>query len=110
MAIGLRYLGRPHSPIKDNNWRRRPQHIFELAEDYNIDGALVVKQIYCHLHVTDNYAVWKILRERYIPYLFFERDTTLPVEETTLRLESFMNMLKPGLNHLSGWHKNFGDD
>ena len=105
MAISLKYLGRPKNPIKDNNWRRRPQHIFELAEDYNIDGALVVKQIYCHLHGSDTYAVWKILRERYIPYHFFERDTMLPVEETNLRLEAFMNMLKPGLNHLAGWHK-----
>jgi benzoyl-CoA reductase subunit C len=110
MAIGLKYLGRPKNPIKDNNWRRRPQHIFELAEDYNVDGALVVKQIYCHLHGTDNYAVWKILRERYIPYHFFERDTHLPVEDTTLRLESFMNMLKPGINHLAGWHKVFGEE
>ena len=110
MAISLRYLGRPKNPIKDNNWRRRPQHIFQLAEDYNIDGVLVVKQIYCHLHGTDNYAVWKILRERYIPYHFFERDTTLPLEETQLRLESFMNMLKPGINHLAGWHKVFGED
>ena len=110
MAISLKYLGRPKNPIKDNNWRRRPQHIFELAEDYNIDGALVVKQIYCHLHGTDNYAVWKILRERYIPYHFFERDTTLPLEETQLRLESFMNMLKPGLTHLQGWHKVFGEE
>jgi benzoyl-CoA reductase subunit C len=110
MAISLKYLGRPKNPIKDNNWRRRPQHIFQLAEDYNVDGALVVKQIYCHLHGTDNYAVWKILRERYIPYHFFERDTTLPVEETQLRLESFMNMLKPGINHLAGWHKVFGEE
>ena len=109
MAISLKYLGRPKNPIKDNNWRRRPQHIFQLAEDYNIDGALVVKQIYCHLHGTDNYAVWKILRDRYIPYHFFERDTTLPVEETQLRLESFMNMLKPGITHMAGWHKVFGE-
>jgi benzoyl-CoA reductase subunit C len=104
MALALRYLGRPHNPIKDNNWRRRPQHIFELSEDYAVDGALVVKQIYCHLHGTDNYAVWKLLRERNIPYHFFERDTTLPVEETKLRLEAFLNMLRPGLNHLAGWH------
>lgn len=104
MAIALRYLGRPHNPIKDNNWRRRPQHIFELSEDYSVDGAIIAKQIYCHLHGTDNYAVWKLLRERYIPYHFFERDTTLPEEETKLRLEAFLNMLRPGLNHLAGWH------
>ena len=104
MALALRYLGRPHNPIKDNNWRRRPQHIFELSEDYSVDGAIVAKQIYCHLHGTDNYAVWKLLRERNIPYHFFERDTTLPEEETKLRLEAFLNMLRPGLNHLAGWH------
>lgn len=109
MAIALKYLGRPKSAIKDNNWRRRPQHIFQLAEDYNVDGALVVKQIYCHPHGTDNYAVWKILRQRYIPLHFFERDTLLPVEETKLRLEAFLNMLKPGLTHLAGWHKKFGE-
>lgn len=104
-AIALRYLGRPHNPIKDNNWRRRPQHIFELSEDYFVDGVIIAKQIYCHLHGTDNYSVWKMLRERNIPYTYFERDTTLPVEETRLRLEAFLNMLRPGLTHLMGWHK-----
>ncbi len=105
LAIALRYLGRPHNPIKDNNWRRRPQHIFELSEDYCVDGVIIAKQIYCHLHGTDNYAVWKMLRERNIPYTYFERDTTLPQEETTLRISAFLNMLRPGLTHLMGWHK-----
>ena len=105
MALSLRYLGRPHNPIKDNNWRRRPQHIFELTEDFHVDGVLIAKQIYCHLHGTDNYAVWKMLRERNIPFHFFERDMTLPFEETEQRLTAFMNMLRPGLTRLSGWHK-----
>ena len=105
LAISLRYLGRPHNPVKETNWRRRPQRIFELYEDFSVDGALVVKQIYCHLHGTDNYAVWKILRERNIPFHFFERDNSVPPDETRLRLEAFMNMLRPGLTRLSGWHK-----
>lgn len=105
MAIALRYLGRPHNPVKDNNWRRRPEHIFQLAEDYHVDGALIQKQIYCHLHGTDNYAVWKVLRERNIPYHYFERDMFLPDEETGLRLEAFLNMLRGGLTRLAGWHK-----
>jgi benzoyl-CoA reductase subunit C len=105
MALALRYLGRPHNPVKDNNWRRRPQRIFELAEDYHVDGAIIAKQIYCHLHGTDNYAVWKLLRERHIPFHYFERDMTLPEEETQLRLEAFLNMLRPGLTRLVGWHK-----
>jgi benzoyl-CoA reductase subunit C len=107
-ALSLRYLGRPHNPIKDNNWRRRPQHIFELSEDYHVDGAIIAKQIYCHLHGTDNYVVWKLLRERNIPFHFFERDMTLPAEDTEVRLEAFLNMIRPGLTHLAGWHKVFG--
>jgi benzoyl-CoA reductase subunit C len=106
-ALAYRYLGRPHNPIKDNNWRRRPQHIFELAEDYHVDGAIIAKQIYCHLHGTDNYAVWEMLRERYIPYHYFERDNTLPIEEVSLRIEAFLSMLRPGVTHLQGWHQPF---
>jgi len=105
MALSLRYLDRPHNPVKDNNWRRRPQHIFEFAEDYHVDGAIIAKQIYCHLHGTDNYMVWRLLRERYIPFHYFERDMTLPKEETQLRLEAFLNMIRPGVTRLVGWHK-----
>lgn len=105
MAISLRYLGRPHNPVKDNNWRRRPEHISQLAEDYHIDGAIIQKQIYCHLHGTDNYAVWRLLRERNIPFHYLERDMFLPKEETTLRVEAFMNMLREGATRLAGWHE-----
>ena len=104
MAIGLRYLNRNNHPVKDSNWRRRPQRIFELAEDYFVDGALVVKQIYCHPHGTDNYEVWKILRERNIPYHYFERDMFVPKEETQLHIEAFLNVLREGLTRLVGWH------
>lgn len=107
MALALRYLGRPHNPIKDNNWRRRIQHIFELTEDYNVDGVIIEKQIYCHLHGSDNYAVWKMLRERNIPFLYFERDMQLQEEDTSLRLEAFFNMLRPGVTHLAGWNQKF---
>ncbi|MCL1834935.1 MAG: 2-hydroxyacyl-CoA dehydratase [Oscillospiraceae bacterium] len=104
MAISLRYLGRNNHPVKDSNWRRRPQRIFELAEDYFVDGAIIAKQIYCHPHGTDNYEVWKILRERNIQYHYFERDMTVPKEETQLHLEAFMNMLRAGITRLVGWH------
>jgi benzoyl-CoA reductase subunit C len=104
MAIAMRYLSRPHSALKDNNWRRRPQRIFELSEDYFVDGVIIAKQIYCHPHGLDNYEIWKLLRERSIPFQYFERDMTLPREETRLRLTAFLNMIRPGLTRLSGWH------
>lgn len=104
MAISLRYLGRNNHPVKDSNWRRRPQRIFELAEDYYVDGAIIAKQIYCHPHGTDNYEVWKTLRERNIPYHYFERDMFVPKEETELHIEAFLNVLRAGLTRLVGWH------
>jgi benzoyl-CoA reductase subunit C len=105
MALARRYLERPHHPVKDNNWRRRPEHIFRLYEDWQADCAVIAKQIYCHPHGTDNYAVWKLLRERHIPYHFFERDTTLPKAETSMRIESLISMVKPGVNRISGINK-----
>jgi len=105
MAIGLRYLGRPRQPVKESNWRRRPAHIAALAEDYHIDGAIIAKQIYCHPHGTDNYEVWKLLRERNIPFHYFERDMFVPNDETQLRIEAFLNMLRGGITRLAGWHK-----
>lgn len=102
LAIAQRYLERPHHPIKDNNWRRRPEHIFRLYEDWQADAVVISKQIYCHPHGTDNYAVWKLLRERNIPFHFFERDTTLPEAETLTRLRALLAMVKPGVNRLAG--------
>ena len=103
MAIGLRYMSKPHSALKDNVWRRRPERIFELSEDFQVDAAIIAKQIYCHPHGTDMYAVWKLLRERNIPYHTFERDTTLPCEETKLGIEALINMVKPGMTRANGW-------
>ena len=103
MAIGLRYMSKPHSALKDNVWRRRPEHIFELSEDFQVDAAIIAKQIYCHPHGTDMYAVWRLLRERNIPYHTFERDTTLPYQETKLGIEALINMVKPGMTRLNGW-------
>jgi len=96
MAIALRYLGRPHCALKDNNWRRRPSHIHQLFEDYQAQGVIIAKQIYCHPHGTDNPHIWTILRERNIPFHYMERDT-MADEESRTRIEAFINMLKPAL-------------
>jgi len=104
MAIARRYLDRPHSALKDSAWRRRLDHIYRLYEDYQAEGVIIAKQIYCHPHGTDMYALWKMMRERNIPYHTFERDTTLPEQETRMRLEAFLSMVKPGLTRIVGWH------
>jgi benzoyl-CoA reductase subunit C len=93
LAISLRYLGRPHCALKDNNWRRRPSHIYQLLEDYQAQGVIIAKQLYCHPHGTDNPHMWTVLRERNIPFHYMERDTMADTEVRT-RLEAFINMLK----------------
>jgi benzoyl-CoA reductase/2-hydroxyglutaryl-CoA dehydratase subunit BcrC/BadD/HgdB len=103
MALSLRYLGRPHSAIKDNVWRRRPEHIFRLYEDWQADGVIIQKQIYCHPHGTDMYALWKLFRERNIPYHSFERDSTTPYEQTRLGVESLINLIKYTMTRTAGW-------
>jgi len=94
MAISLRYLGRPHCALKDNNWRRRPAHIYQLFEDYCAQGVIIEKQIYCHPHGTDNPHMWTILRERNIPFHYMERDT-MADEEARTRIEAFIDMIRP---------------
>ena len=49
------------------------------------------------------YAVWKLLRERSIPYHTFERDTTLPERETMLRIKALIAMVEQGMTRLRGW-------
>ncbi|MDR0469320.1 MAG: 2-hydroxyacyl-CoA dehydratase [Peptococcaceae bacterium] len=105
LAIALRYLEKPRSAMKDSNWRYRLQHIFEMTENYMVDGVLIGKQLVCQPHGSDNYAVWKLLRERYIPFHFFERDTTLPIDDTKIRVEAFLDMLKPGITRVRGWNQ-----
>lgn len=105
MAIGLKYLGKPHSALKDSVWRRRPDQIYRLYEDYQAEGVVIAKQIYCHPHGTDMYAVWKLLRERNIPYYTFERDTTLPTQDNTLGIEALLEMIRPSVVRLAGWSK-----
>jgi benzoyl-CoA reductase subunit C len=96
LALALRYLGKPHCALKDNNWRRRPAHIHALYEDWNARGVIISKQIYCHPHGTDNPHMWTVLRERNYPFHFLERDMMLPEEETRTRIEAFIDMLQPG--------------
>lgn len=97
MAISLRYLGKPHCALKDNNWRRRPAFIHQLYEDYNARGVIIAKQTYCHPHGTDNPHMWTTLKEKYVPFHYIEHSTPLASGEITARIEAFIDMLEPQL-------------
>jgi benzoyl-CoA reductase subunit C len=95
MALTLRYLDKYHCAIKDNRYRRRTSRIQNLAEDYNVQGAIIAMQRYCAPNGFDNPFVADALKDRLIPFHFMELlDTTFPVGENLNRLEAFIDMLR----------------
>ncbi|MBI4296029.1 MAG: 2-hydroxyacyl-CoA dehydratase [Chloroflexi bacterium] len=95
MAISMRYLDKPNCPIKDIYYAHRPERIASLVEDYNVQGIIIAKQKSCHPHGTDNPLIWKMLRDRVIPFLYFESDMVSSGGENRTRIEAFMESLVP---------------
>lgn len=95
MSLTLRYLDKYHCAIKDNRYRRRTARIQNLAEDYNVQGAIIAMQRYCAPHGFDNPFVVDALKDRLIPFHFMELlDTTFPEGEIQNRLEAFIDMIR----------------
>ncbi len=92
-AIAARYIDRVPCPTKDWVERRRIAHILQLAEEWNVDGAIVMQQKFCDPHELDTPAVRKALEERGIKTLFLEFDVTVPVGQFKVRVEAFLEML-----------------
>ncbi len=95
MAITLRYLDKYHCAIKDNRYRRRTARVQYLAEDYNVQGAIIAMQRYCVPNGFDNPFITDALKERQVPFHFIElQDTTFPAADLQTRLEAFIDMLR----------------
>ncbi|MFQ5826284.1 MAG: 2-hydroxyacyl-CoA dehydratase, partial [Dehalococcoidia bacterium] len=52
-ALASRYLARPPCPEKDLEERLRWPHILKLAQDYRVQGALLIQQKFCDPHECD---------------------------------------------------------
>jgi len=92
-AIAARYIDRVPCPTKDWVERKRLAHILQLAEEWNVGGAIVMQQKFCDPHELDTPAVRKALEERGIKTLFLEFDVTVPVGQFKVRVEAFLEML-----------------
>jgi benzoyl-CoA reductase subunit C len=91
-AIAARYIERVPCPTKDWVERTRIQHILELAEQWNVEGAIVMQQKFCDPHELDTPAVRAALEEKGIKTLFLEFDVTVPVGQFKVRVEAFLEM------------------
>lgn len=92
-AIAARYIDRVPCPTKDWVERKRIEHILQLAQEWNVGGAIVMQQKFCDPHELDTPAVRKALEDSGIKTLFLEFDVTVPVGQFKVRVEAFLEML-----------------
>jgi benzoyl-CoA reductase subunit C len=92
-AIAERYVNRLPCPTKDWPSRRRLDRILEFAEEWNVQGAIVLQQKFCDPHELDIPAIRKTLEEKDVKTLFLELDVTVPVGQFKIRSEAFLEML-----------------
>ena len=93
-AIAARYVNRIPCPTKDWPQRTRIEHIKKLAQEWNVQGAIVIQQKFCDPHELDNPAIMKSLKQMGIPSQFLELDVTVPVGQFKTRVEAFLEMLR----------------
>jgi benzoyl-CoA reductase subunit C len=93
-AIASRYIERVPCPSKDWPQRTRIEHIKKLAQDWGVQGAIVIQQKFCDPHELDIPATMESLKQIGIPSQFLEFDVTVPVGQFKTRVEAFLEMLK----------------
>lgn len=92
-AIADRYLSRPPCPSKDWPTRSRIPHVLQMAEDWKVQGAVVLQQKFCDPHEADIPAIISALKDKGIPSLFLELDVTVPKGQFKVRTDAFLEMI-----------------
>ncbi|MFQ5857102.1 MAG: benzoyl-CoA reductase, bzd-type, subunit N [Anaerolineae bacterium] len=94
MAIAARYVDRPPCPSKDWPARNRFPHIMQLADEYRVDGVILIQQKFCDPHELDIPPLSWAFEERGLKTLFLEFDVTVPVGQFRTRVEAFLEMIR----------------
>lgn len=92
-AIADRYIKRPACPSKDWEERKRVSHVLQLAQDYDVAGAILIQQKFCDPHELDIPMMKHHLEKNDIPTLFLEFDVTVPIGQFRTRVEAFLEMI-----------------
>ena len=90
--IANRYIDRVPCPTKDWEERLRFPHILKLAQDYKVDGAILIQQKFCDPHECDMVPLKEFLNNNGYPTLFLEFDVTVPIGQFRIRVEAFLEM------------------
>jgi benzoyl-CoA reductase subunit C len=93
-AIANRYLDRTPCPIKDWSERRRFTQVLRLAQDYDVQGIILVQQKFCDPHELDIPPLTTLLKEHNFPTYFLEFDVTVPIGAFATRVEAFLETIR----------------
>jgi len=93
-ALAHRYLNKPPCPVKDLEEELRLPHIWNLAREYRVQGAIILITKFCDPHAYDVPAIRNLLESRGIPVLTLETDITIPVGQFRTRVEAFLEMIQ----------------
>ena len=94
LAIATRYVNRTPCPTKDWPQRTRLKRILEFAQDWKVDGAIIIQQKFCDPHEADIPFVRKHLEDNGIPTYFLEFDVTVAAGPFAIRTEAFLETLE----------------
>lgn len=97
-AIADRYCDRIPCPSKDwgqGEWKqKRFPHILNLAQEYGVQGVVLMQQKFCDPHECDIPSLRRVLEENGFPCYFLEFEVTVPVGQFRIRIEAFLEQIR----------------
>jgi len=78
----------------ENDSRKRFPHILKLAQDYGVQGAILVQQKFCDPHELDTPSLRRYLESNNVPCYFLEFEVTVPVGQFKIRVEAFLEQIE----------------
>lgn len=91
-AIAQRYLNLVPCPTK-YPIEGRYQHILQLIDQSQVQGVVVLQQMFCHPHELEYPYLQGILRERQIPFVCMALDATYSAEEIQTQAEGLIERI-----------------
>jgi len=93
LAIAERYVGRIPCPSKDWPEFTRAKHVVNLAQEYKVQGALIIQNKFCDPHGIEIPPLRDALKTVGVPTYPLEFDVTVPWGQFRTRVEAFMETL-----------------
>ncbi|MEW5724805.1 MAG: 2-hydroxyacyl-CoA dehydratase [Thermodesulfobacteriota bacterium] len=97
-AIANRYCDRV--PCANKDWgpvgieRKRFAFILNLAQEYKVQGVLLIQQKFCDPHELDIPSLRRRLEANGLPCYFLEFEVTVPVGQFRIRVEAFLEQIR----------------